>query len=198
MTKRSSLHPHNQSQTRHCSVCQLSKPLCCCDQIRPFVIASEITVLQDPREAGNKKNTLRLASQAISNLAIVQPSQGLALDDTGLLFPSPESQAIETAQDLPRRWLLLDASWKQCHALRMRDQRLQALPSFHFKHPPPSQYQIRKRPRSDGLATIEAIAYLLSFIEPHAPHQHLNEIMQAFNQRWLAQIPEAFRGHYDR
>ncbi|WP_119393851.1 DTW domain-containing protein [Salinibius halmophilus] len=180
-----------------CQHCQRPLAICCCDVVMPFRCQTNITTLQDQRETNNKKNTLLLVKQCLPSMQVLH-SVPTNLLNTGLVFPTPHSQPIESTEELPKQWLLLDGSWKQCNAWYLANPSLQALPSFHFSQAPASQYHIRKRPKADGLASIEAIAYLLSVVEPDCDWPRLNKVMATFNDRWLAQIPKELHHRYRR
>lgn len=183
----------------NCQVCGRAPVICCCDLIERIDNHTKIICLQDQRETNNKKNTLLLAQQCLANIQTITTTQITSLpNNIGLLFPNANSQAIENCPELPSNWLVLDGSWKQCKGLFLANPVLQTLPSFHFEQAPVSQYSIRKRPREDGLATIEAIAYLLSVVESECNWPVLNKAMQGFSERWLAQVPAELRHRYDR
>lgn len=185
------------AKAARCQYCGRAWAICCCDLVEVIQSHTKITVWQDQRETKNKKNTLLLAQQCLPNLAVCQQLPD-DLSNTGLLWPNAHSQALETSPERPARWLLLDGSWNQAKACYLANPRLQRLPSFHFAQPPSSQYHIRKRPHQDGLASIEAIAYLLSVVEPTCQWQVLTRLMITFNQRWLAQVPPALQHRYQR
>lgn len=195
------------SESRLCPKCQVHRNICVCRYCLPLDNAPELWALQHPSEHGLSKGTLRVAQACIQNLRVLV---GESKDDfaplraqsepwnTGVLFPTTQSRAIETAQaELPGRWIIIDGTWRKARRIFLANPWLARLPQFHFQDPPPSAYRIRKTARGGSLATVEAIGYLLSITHPELNTEPLDRGLQALIEAQLLQMPDQVRKRYD-
>ncbi|MFE8071100.1 tRNA-uridine aminocarboxypropyltransferase [Marinobacteraceae bacterium S3BR75-40.1] len=190
-----------------CSRCGVHQKICVCDQCSPITGTPPVWVVQDKQEAGHSKGTARLVEACLVNARRVRachPSDLAALEQCaadvsmGLMFPTPESQPLESADVTAiSEWILLDGTWRKAKRLFLSHPWLQALPQFHFAHPPPSQYRIRKAPGQGQLATSEAVAHLLRHVAPECNVTPLDRALDALVSRQLAQIPPELRHRYE-
>lgn len=190
-----------------CPDCGVHPNLCVCASCETITGAPGITVLQHPSEVSRHKGTLRIVRACLPHLAVVR---GEAAEDfaefatavepprTGLLFPCEGSRPLEEANARAGvdHWLVLDGTWRKAKRLYFSNPWLNELPAFHFATPPRSTYRIRKSPREDGLATAEAVRYLLATVAPEVNHQALTRAMQALVEAELAQIPAHLHHRY--
>lgn len=165
-----------------------------------------MTVLQHPSEVGRSKGTLRILEQCLAQLQVIvgegpadlqRAGLGDSLAGAAVLFPGPDSQALE-ASDLPgiRQWILLDGTWRKAAKILHLNPEIGELPRYHFAAPPPSGYVIRKAPGEHHLATAEAAAYLLERLEPDLDTRPIHTAMTALVDKQLAQIPVSLRDRY--
>ena len=189
-----------------CPQCRVHQRICVCDVCVPIAGAPKLRVLQHPSETGHSKGTLRVASACLPGLCVEVGESPDDFDDVrkragqgglAVLFPSPGSEALETA-DISgiREWLVIDGTWRKANRIWHCKQWLQALPSYHFKVPPPSVYRVRKAPREDSLATAEAIRHLLHLTHPKLDLNPLRRGMEALVDRQLANIPVNAHRYY--
>ena len=167
--------------------------------------APPLWALQHPTEVGRSKGTLRLARACLPSLRVLvgeagdcfEPLASRASGAIGLVFPHAGSQPLETAAtgDI-KEWVVLDGTWRKARRMFLSNPWLQSLPAFHFQHAPASAYRIRKAPRSDSLATAEALTYLLTVVRPELDVRPLSEAMAGLVSRQLAQLPAGVRDRY--
>jgi DTW domain-containing protein YfiP len=84
---------------------------------------------------------------------------------TLILYPSPESTAIENVRDAHseiKTIILLDGSWKQAYSIWQSFPTLRTFTAVHFDSPPLKQYGIRKSKKTYQLSSIEALSYSVS------------------------------------
>lgn len=189
-----------------CPQCQVHRRICVCDTCGPIAGAPKLCALQHPSEAGHSKGTLRVASACLPQLRVEVGENPDDFDEVrkrarqgglAVLFPSSASEPLETA-DISgiREWLVIDGTWRKANRIWLSNQWLQALPSYHFKAPPLSVYRVRKAPREDSLATVEAIRHLLHLTHPELDLGPLQRGMDTLVERQLANMPVEARRHY--
>lgn len=195
-------------QRRCCPTCGVHSRICVCSQCRYVTTPYRLWVLQDAAEVGHAKGTLRVAKACLPELEVVVGERngnfsslrdGMDLEDTALLFPAAPSRPLEDANtraDVYRNWILLDGTWRKARRIFFANPWLQALPAFHFQAPPESLYRIRKRPAEGNLSTVEAVAHLLSMIDPECDTRPLHQGLGALVEAQLAQMPDEVRERY--
>ena len=150
---------------------------CFCDRITSLPTRTRILLLQHPREERVAIGTARMALLALPN---AERRVGLDFsDDSGVrtavartgptyvLFPGPDAAPAES---LPRgreiTLIVLDGTWPQAAKLLKVNPAIAALPRVAFRPRAPSAYAIRREPADFCVSTIEALAEVLSVLEP--------------------------------
>jgi DTW domain-containing protein YfiP len=130
---------------------------------------TEILIVRHAAEDWLTSNTGRLAALMLSNSRIVRYGGGEPFDDsmiagdgTWLLYPGPH-QTLR--QPLPRRFVVLDGSFRQARRMYKRISALRALPELSLSAPSNQRPRLRNPPTVDGMSTIEAIATVLGQFE---------------------------------
>jgi DTW domain-containing protein YfiP len=160
---------------------------------------TRILLLQHPREKRVAIGTARMAHLALPNSRLqvgldfgddeevrellTRPS------DAYVLFPGPG--ALPLAQ-LPRdravTLVVFDGTWWQARKLLKLNPALAALPRVAFRPGTPSAYVIRREPAEFCVSTIEALAAVLTELEPEGgPFARLLDPFHAMvaRQRWF-------------
>ncbi|MDQ2150803.1 tRNA-uridine aminocarboxypropyltransferase [Alcaligenaceae bacterium C4P045] len=119
-----------------------------------------------------------------------------APDDAAYLAPPSASKdastpnydaPIDAAQpaSVPLTLVVLDGTWKHAAGILRNHPALLALPRFGLAPAAVSAYRLRKSPRMDGLATVEAVAAALDLID--TPQNHAT-MLRPFRAHVDAQI----------
>jgi DTW domain-containing protein YfiP len=138
---------------------------------------TRILLLQHPREEHVAIGTARMALLALPN-----SQRRVGLDFTGdpdvraalaepavtfVLFPGPGATPVERLpRDRDITLIVLDGTWWQASKLLKLNPAIAALPRVAFQPRKPSAYAIRREPADFCVSTIEALAEVLSVLEP--------------------------------
>jgi len=188
--------PPDSDQNGHrkrevCPACRRPRVVCHCDLVRPRATRTRLLLLQHARESRMPIGTARLAHLGLSSSTLLA---GTRFDDdpaveawlasapnAHVLFPGAGARDIAslapaaTAPDAPPPALVVvDGTWWQAQKLLRLNPRLASLPRVAFTPAAPSQYRIRKQPDAFCVSTIEALAEVLTVVEPEgAPYDDL-------------------------
>ena len=166
----------------------MRRELCLCDSIPALTIMTKVIVVISHREILVPTNTGRLAAQALTNSAILIHGANSAniSNDIGatacdltphlrpgrqalLLYPGDDADLL--TPELVQRYggqvdlVVPDGNWRKTSKMRRRIPGMVDLPTVRLAPGAPSAYRVRKETKSEGLATIEAIARALGVIE---------------------------------
>lgn len=156
-----------------CNACDRPLVTCLCDAIIRRHSRYRLTILQHPKEAGHALSSAPLLQRSIvgSRLIIAEvfdPREviGSQWRDTALLlYPGEPSITAEQAGSAALTELVvLDGTWRKTAKLLHLNPWLGELPRLALQPSAPSRYRIRKAPRADSLATIEAAAEGLNML----------------------------------
>ncbi len=131
---------------------------------------TEIVIVRHVAEEWLTSNTGRLAALMLTNSRIVSYGGGEPFDDatirgdagTWLLYPGLNQPPVHS---LPRRFIVLDGTFRQARRMYKKIPVLRALPELALLAPCRHPHRLRHPPRADGLSTIEAIAAALGQFE---------------------------------
>jgi DTW domain-containing protein YfiP len=161
-----------------CSSCGRPRVVCICAHIHPLATRTRVVVLQHPRESEVPINTIRIARLVIPSMQCLvgvefENDRRLesALSDEMhppvLLFPGAEARDLRAdPPPHPVSLVLVDGTWSQAARIVRRNPRLRALPQYAFVPSAPSNYRIRREPEANFVASIEALAEVLTLLEP--------------------------------
>ncbi len=134
-------------------------------------------LLQHPRERRMPVGTARMAHLSLPG-SILRSALDFSNDDlvqrairgpgpAYVLFPGPQSLPVQSLpQQGPLTLVVLDGTWSQARKLLTLNPWLQTLPRVGFTPRTASAYQIRQQPAPGCVSTIEALAEILSYVEP--------------------------------
>jgi DTW domain-containing protein YfiP len=159
-----------------CERCFRPRSVCFCADLVPVVTKTQVVILQHPRERDVGIGTVRLARLGLAGCQVRRDvdfsedpvvRQVLASGNAHLLFPGPDAIDVETADfSSPITLVVLDGTWTQAQKLLKANPALAALPRLRLSPLAPSLYgQIRREPAAHCVATIEAIAHVLGYLE---------------------------------
>src|ERR1039458_7472336 len=168
--------PGAQSPRPVCERCFRPRSVCFCADLKPVATKTRVVILQHPRERDVGIGTVRLARLGLaacelrrdvdfSNDPVVR--QVLTSGNAYLLFPGPDAIDVETVDfSSPITLVVLDGTWTQAQKIGRANPGLAALPRLRLSPLAPSLYgQIRREPAAHSVATIEAIAHVLGYLE---------------------------------
>lgn len=186
----------------HCSRCYLRREICVCSILPKVQTRTEVLILRHVRETGRPSNTGRLVALAMPNSRILtcggEDCLGLSSVDeeslrrpgTWLLWPDGISSRLEMLDiGSPDRIVVLDATWRQARQLYSRLPVLQSMPRLALPAPGRYRNRLRKQHRSDGMATIEAVAAAITRLEGAEVAEPLDSlfdevVLRTVNWRW--------------
>jgi len=159
-----------------CERCRRPTAGCFCQGITPLETKTRVLILQHPRERDVGIGTARLARLGLAGAILrtdVDFSEDkvvreiLAAGNAHVLFPGEDAIDVETANfSSPITLVVVDGTWWQAQKLLKANPVLAALPRLRLTPPGPSFYgQIRREPAEHCVATIEAIAHVLGYLE---------------------------------
>jgi DTW domain-containing protein YfiP len=159
-----------------CPRCFRPKSGCFCTDLQPIATKTRVVILQHPRERDVGIGTVRLARVG---LAAAELRRGIDFSDDPVvrdvaasgnayvLFPGDDAIDVETASfPSPITLIVVDGTWRQAQKIIHRNPALAALPRLRLSPRAPSLYgEIRREPAAHCVATVEAIAHVLGYLE---------------------------------
>ena len=151
-------------------------------------------ILQDPSEAKHALSSAPLLEKSIRGAQLITGEHFKASeilgphwqDNSVLVFPGAQAINAQQAKLEPIKHLIfLDGTWRKVTRMLHANAWLTELPCIAIDVQHGSQYKIRKSPRADGLATIEAAVYLLNALHQE---QDFSPILKAFEKMIALQI----------
>lgn len=176
---------HNSFSIRlKCVQCLRPQTHCLCAYVGNIANRTHVLVLQHPNEHKHPLNTARLAVQGLKNAKLVVGehfpdllNQLQSVDQAFLLFPAQPHHAVQTLGPLPDDSTSLlvvpDGTWRNVRKLIQLNPVLDTLPRLTLPLGEPSLYRIRKTKQTAAVSTIEAIARVLSCLEPEQDYTTL-------------------------
>jgi DTW domain-containing protein YfiP len=184
---------------QRCRRCLMRQELCLCAHIPELKLDTKLILVMNKREIKVPTNTGRLASLALPNSVILSRGVEDAPYDLRdhlptdrpaiLLYPADDARLLTpewVASDGPFHLVVPDGNWRQTSKMRRRDPVMAALPCVRLPPGPPTEYRVRKETKTEGLATIEAIARALGILEGLEVQQALEDLLRLMVTRTLA------------
>jgi len=174
------LKPKGQRKTQDpCLICFLHKNLCICEFIPKLNLKTKVTLIVHAKELKRTTNTGLLATKALINSEFfVRGKINVALDLTLQLTPDyrhvlfyPCAEAIELSVAfvkeslLPINLIVPDGNWRQASKVHYRHPELKTLPRVMIRAVNAETQFLRTETTEFGMATLQAIAHALGFIE---------------------------------
>lgn len=185
-----------------CPVCRLHLHHCVCEFIPRLDLKTRICLVVHSRELKRTTNTGRLAVQALVNSEMrirgrIQDAGGmLDLSDllrgpyrTFLFYPSDD--AVELTEDLvradpgPIQLIVPDGNWRQAGKVHYRHRELAHVPRVKISAPNDEKYFIRSEHKTEGMATLHAVAEALGIIEGREVKERLMKLYHAKLEKTL-------------
>jgi DTW domain-containing protein YfiP len=189
-----------------CEGCERPLKTCLCDTLVTMTCPYRLIILQDLKEAKHALSSAPILEKSIAGaVRMVGEDFDPAViigqawqQESVLVFPAERAiTADQFAGKNIKNLILLDGTWRKVARLVHLNPWLTALPCIAVHAEMASQYKIRKSPRADGLATIEAAVAVLNSL---LPDQDYSAILPAFFKMVDLQIeamgPTTYKKNY--
>ncbi|WP_437736878.1 DTW domain-containing protein [Sorangium sp. So ce1335] len=155
-----------------CFRCWRPRPVCYCALLPSLPTRTRVVLLQHPRERRVGIGTARMTHLALPNSEL---HEGVVFEDdariralaadptTAVLFPGGD--ADPAAGPPVRSLLVVDGTWWQARKMLALNPRLASVRRIGITPRAPGNYRIRREPRPECLATVEAVASALGALE---------------------------------
>lgn len=166
-----------------CPACLFRPEDCLCAEIPRLSPPVPFLLVRHASEIRRTTNSGRWAALALGAPVLDYGLAGSdALDEkpladpgTWVLFPSPSPTPPEAG--LPRRLVVLDASWSQARRMLQRVAALRAMPRLSLPAPPAER--LRAPTVEGGMSTLEAVARALAWLGRPDDARRLDTLMAA-------------------
>ncbi|XYI01530.1 DTW domain-containing protein [Sorangium sp. So ce1128] len=155
-----------------CWRCRRPRPVCYCALLPSLPTRTRVVLLQHPRERRVGIGTARMTHLSLPNselhegVIFEEDARIVALASdptTAVLFPGGDA---DPAGGPPVRSLIVvDGTWWQARKMLALNPRLASVRRIGVTPRAPGNYRIRKEPRPECLATVEAVASALAALE---------------------------------
>ncbi|WP_437916180.1 DTW domain-containing protein [Sorangium sp. So ce302] len=186
-----------------CWRCRRPRPVCYCALLPSLPTRTRVVLLQHPRERKVGIGTARMTHLALPNSEL---HEGVVFEDdariaalasdptTAVLFPGGDAHPAGGAP--VRSLIVVDGTWWQAKKMLALNPRLASLRRIGVTPRAPGNYRIRKEPRPECLATVEAVASALAALEGEPAR--FDEMLRAFTFMVDRQIEHQARSEAPR
>lgn len=183
-----------------CPRCRRPQRVCYCLNLTPVDTHTRVVLLQHPRERRVPIGTARIARLALANselhvgvdFANDARVTAVAKGEAGrvaILYPTPDARPVEEFKGQIDTLIVVDGTWSTAKKLFERNAPLAALPRIRLQPSKPGNYRIRREPAAHCLATVEAVAEVLSALEGESAN--FDPMLRAFDRMVDLQIDHA-------
>lgn len=161
---------------QRCTHCARPLAHCLCDLIPSLPSRTRVIVVQHPDETKHALNTARFVVLGLQNaqLIIAETIDNLEqyVQQSGyracVLFPGEQAHELTAyhANEQPLLLIVPDGTWRKARKILHCNPLLAALPRVTLPAGLSSRYRLRKAPSEEALATVEAVSYALTILEP--------------------------------
>lgn len=183
-----------------CTRCRMRPEICICNLIPSLTLGTRVVLVISHREVNAPTNTGRLAGLSLTNSAVLvrgDLERPYDLRDhlmpdrpSLLLYPDPEAEILSpelmSRFNGPVNLVVPDGNWRQATKMRRRDPHMAALPIVKIPPGRATEYLVRREPKEEGMATIEAIARALGIMEGAEVQMALEGVFKAMVHRTLS------------
>lgn len=202
-----------------CTTCLQPDFGCYCKQIKPIDCAINFVILIHPVEAKRRIATGRMSHLCLSGSHLIKGQNytlneelNKLIDDpqfyTVILYPGPQSVNL-TEQTYDQRVdkfltkkklrvVVIDGTWATAKKMLNQSENLKKLPRICFSPVKPSNFRVRKQPKSHCYSTIEAIHHTINLLtDPSINnaaekrlHDHLLKVFDIMVEKQLSFMKE--------
>lgn len=185
-------HDRKRKTKDPCQRCFLHKELCICESIPTLNLKTKLWLMVHAKELKRTTNTGRLALEALPNSemkirGLIDSKVDLSTAMNGcfhplLLFPSDDAIELsaEFVKSLKQPVLLIvpDGNWRQASKVHHRHPEFKNIQRVVINKENSASGFLRKETTSNGMATLQAIAYALGAIEGDEVQNKLLKLYQ--------------------
>ncbi len=204
--------PYNNLQIFHvtkqkrpwCTKCDRPQRTCLCSAMVSLTSRYQVVILQDPIESRHALSTSPLLAKSLQSAQLhigerFDPASVIGTNwrhQTTLVYPGENSVSAAQIRQQPQRDVLifLDGTWRKTARLLQLNAWLNNLPRVAIDAQR-SHYRIRRSPKPEGLATIEAAVQCLNTLEPD---KDFSPILGAFHKMIDYQIAAMGKETFER
>ncbi len=183
-----------------CLRCRMRWDVCVCGIMPNLDLATRLVLIIHRRETKKTTNTGMLAVQALTHSRMVVRGDAVTREQvsdaiggperrTMLLFPADDAVDLTpellAADPRPISLVVPDGNWRQAAKVGRRVPGLEAAERVKLPLGAPSRYRLRHEHRSDGMATMEAIARAMGIIEGAHVQEPLEHVFLTMVERTL-------------
>jgi DTW domain-containing protein YfiP len=182
------------TQNIRCKRCRVHPTWCFCDAIiEQELHNTHLTIIRHAREKMLPSGTARLAELSLTPCEIIEYGsldsnidENLKLDPDMkqlYLFPCEDSKELSQVINKTDKIQLIvpDGSWRQTKKFKRRINALKDIQAVHINKTNPLHYKLRKQESDEGMCTLEAIAYALSYTERPEIKDSIFKTLDAMN-----------------
>jgi DTW domain-containing protein YfiP len=183
---------HRSKEAPRCTRCRLHAGVCVCEHIVPLALETRLVLIMHYKELPKTTATGPLALAALDNSELHvhgRRERPLELDHLHdeqrrvlVLFPQEGACTLSEAfrNDDPRPLTLLvpDGSWRQASRMLKRIGALARAQPVTLPPGPLTRWGVRRESHPSGLATFEAIARALGYLESEAVRGELEALFE--------------------
>src|SRR6185295_2104851 len=170
---------HRSKEAPRCTRCRLNAAVCVCEHIVPLALETRVVLIMHYKELPKTTATGPLALAALNNSELHvhgRRDQAVELDHLHdeqrrvlVLFPQegacPLSEAFRSDDPRPVTLVVPDGSWRQASRMSKRIGALARAQPVTLPPSLPTRWGVRRETQPSGLATFEAIARALGYLE---------------------------------
>jgi DTW domain-containing protein YfiP len=145
--------------------------LCLCAELPRVDNRTPVLLVRHVNEAWKTSNTARLLALALGRVELVPYGDKARTFEARLPLPAgaavlyPDGPPTPPGAPPPSLLVVLDGSWSQARRMLQRHPAFQRLPRFSLPPPAPGTFRLRQPPLSEGMSTLEAVAWALHRLE---------------------------------
>jgi DTW domain-containing protein len=167
----------HQVPYQRCINCRIDTFLCVCEHIKPFRIASHISLIVHVRELTLSTNSAAFIEKLLPHNSTfsVRGKQDVPFQFVERaerpLFLYPHEDAVELNAEFvkdnpgPYHIIIPDGNWHQARRVRKREEVFKNIPAVKLPPGLVTEYRLRVAPRPEWLSTYEAVAHALGILE---------------------------------
>lgn len=183
---------HRSKNALRCTRCRMHAAACVCEHIVPLQLETRVVLIMHYKELPKTTSTGPMALAALDNSELHvhglrdHPVQLDHLRDEErrvlVLFPQAGactlSEAFRSEDPRPVTLLVPDGSWRQASRMRKRIGALARAQAATLPPGPSTRWGVRREADPSGLATFEAIARALGYLESQAVRLELEGLFE--------------------